>query len=1342
MKRHFIFLLLHLLFLVGGQQWMYAQHFYSLTVQNGLSQPSVMTIGQDGLRRMWFGTYEGLNMYDGEKIVSFKGKVDNGDGKKIWIGNRILSIITDDQGNLYFISDKDLFKYDIRKAIFSRLTSGRATSALTTHGKAVWYIWKNELYKINFGTNTPCHVRQLPKGTYNVLLINKNTVYLGTTAGLYILPTFSSQKMQVLLKDEEIYRLLLSSSNELWIGTRMQGMFRYKNRHMVKIPFSPDGSKGIYDLQIRQIIEDHDRNIWFGTFRGLQKYDPRTNTYSLVQIPVYAGGLTHPSIFSLYQDRQGIIWVGSYYGGVNYFSPANDAGILHYDYQTSNISNFYYSYIGEMTKDKHGNLWISTDGGGVSCVDANWKLLHLFTSGQPNSILHNNVKTLAYDKEHDRLYIGTYLGGLSYYDIATNRFHHYLYTNEKETTNPGNIITRIKFWKGKLYVASRKGIFMLNPETGQFKTLIPTRTDFCEYFDIDPQGHLYAVYDTEVLAVSLNYGNVKTIIHFRNSEFQSNISDILATNEGIYFCTFGNGLLYYDKHDKKITEFNSSNSELTTDYCYKIGRINNGHFVLTSDHGILLYNPADKSFNTLIKKDNLPGGAIINGCGIYVSDNNYIYVGDTQGVTCFNSESYLHTTKKNLLYFSSLLVNNQLITPSSQDGILTESFPYTKELYLNYQQNNLIIQFGNADYFYNESRQGFEYKLEGLDKSWTFTTTPEARYTNLAPGKYTLLVRIAHQTEMQPIQLKINISTPWFNSVPAWIVYILLVMGGISYYLKNKKSKLVLAASLEQERFEKQQTEKLNQAKLQFFTNVSHEFRTPLTLIISHVDVLLQVIHLQPQVYNTILKIQRNTQQMLRLVSELLDFRKITQNYFTIELSEQDFCAFLKEVYLSFKDYAEQKHIIYEFQSRPQHIHCWFDSYQLEKVYFNILSNAFKYTPNGGSIHLSVKLENYSVVTTVEDTGCGLSKEEQQHIFDRFYQANNQRGQEHAPGTGIGLALTKSILEKHHGSITIKSSVGKGSIFTITVPADKSVYNGDEHIRFIDKVEQTVSVDVADVHTLKTEPIFTPEDNSLLEKTNNSTEKEHSVLLVEDNHELLEILKDLFQPYYKVYTAVDGKKGLAATFEYKPDLIISDIMMPEMSGTDMCLQIKNNIDLCHIPVILLTALNTMDQHIEGFNRGADEYISKPFNSRLLLTRANNLVRNRLLIRHQFNKKPLSEIDLTCINPLDQEMLRKTSEILEAHLSDESFDIPTLCREIGMGRSLLYSKFKALTGMTPNNFLLNYRLKAAATLLQKYPDLPIIEVCERCGFGNPDYFRRCFKVQYNCTPQQYRREQHT
>lgn len=1342
MKHYLICLYILFLYFTWHSLPAEAQHFYNLTIHNGLSQPSVMAIAQDGLGRMWFGTYEGLNMYDGERIVSFKGHVDNGNGRKLWIGNRVLSIVTGKEGNLYFISDKDLYKYDIRAASFSRITTGRRTTALYSDGTTVWYIWQNELYKMDYKRKSFVKVRQLPALPCNALLVKGETVYLGTTNGLYVMGLSSSMPVKTMLKNEEVFRLFMSSRNELWIGTRMQGLFRYANGLLKKVPSSSDGSNGTYDLQIRQIMEDRSGNIWFGTFRGLQKFDYRKNAYSLVQIPVYAGGLTHPSIFSLFQDRQGTIWVGSYFGGVNYFSPGNDAGILHYDYQTDNIPNLYYSYIGEMTKDKHGNLWICTDGGGVSCVDANWNLLHLFTSGHLNSILHNNVKSLAYDSRNDALYIGTYLGGLSRYDIATNHFTHYMKTGNETTGNPGNIITRLKFWNGRLYIASRNGIWELDPASNHFRTLIPKKTDFCEHFDIDPQGNLYAVYDTGILKVSLSTGRVTMVLPFRNRELQSNVSDLLATRDGLFICTFGNGLLYYNKADSQVTAFRKSNSELPTDYCYKITRTHDGRFVLTSDEGILLFNPSDRCFNTLIKKDNLPNGEIIAGCGIYVDDHDRIYVGDTHGVTCLGGSKDVYDDKKNMLYFSSLLINNQTIVPSSKGKILSEAFPFTKKLNLNYNQNNLIVRFGNSDYIHSESRQGFEYKLDGFDKGWTFTTIPEARYTNLAPGHYKLLVRVAHQAEMQPVVLEITIATPWFNSIPAWIVYVALFLGAVSYYLHNKKSKLLLAASLEKERFEKQQTEKLNQSKLQFFTNVSHEFRTPLTLIVSHIDMLLQTANLQPQVYSSILKVKRNTQQMLRLVSELLDFRKITQNYFTIELSNQDFSKFLKEVYLSFKDYATQKGIDYSFQSRPECIVCWFDVKQLEKVFYNILSNAFKYTPEQGYIHVSVVLENRQLVVQVQDSGCGIPEKELQRIFERFYQANNRKGVEQTPGTGIGLSLSLAIVERHHGIISVKSDVGKGSLFTITLPADKLAYEGDKQVRFVDEVQQTVSVDTLDEDMLNvSENVPEPDNNVLLAESDYKTsDRMLSVLLVEDNVELLGVLRNLFSPYYKVYTATNGRKGLDVAFEYKPDLIVSDIMMPEMLGTEMCLQIKNNIDLCHIPVILLTALNTTNQHIEGFNRGADDYISKPFNSQLLLARANNLVRNRLLIRHQLNKKPFSEIDLTSINPLDQEMLKKTSRIMEKHLADEAFDIPTLCREIGMGRSLLYSKFKALTGMTPNAFLLNFRLKSAAALLQKYPDLPIAEVCVRCGFGNPDYFRRCFKAQYNCTPQQYRREQ--
>ena len=356
-------------------------------------------------------------------------------------------------------------------------------------------------------------------------------------------------------------------------------------------------------------------------------------------------------------------------------------------------------------------------------------------------------------------------------------------------------------------------------------------------------------------------------------------------------------------------------------------------------------------------------------------------------------------------------------------------------------------------------------------------------------------------------------------------------------------------------------------------------------------------------------------------------------------------------------------------------------------------------------------------------------------IFARFFQADNQEKKGSLfSGTGIGLALTRTIVEKHHGEITVKSVVGEGSTFTVRLPRRKDVFLNDKNVQFY--TQDSESDIIPD-----SMPVFVDEGNSPIEliETKDTENKTHTVLLVEDNDELLQVLKELFEPFYKIICAHDGKEGLSQIYENSPDLVISDVMMPEMTGTEMCLQIKNNIDLCHIPVILLTALNSTEQNIEGLSRGADDYITKPFHAQLLLARANNLIRSRLLMQHQFDKKPMSEIDLASINPLDKDLLKRASQVIEQHIDDTEFDIPALCKEVGVGRSLLYTKFKALTGMTPNNFLLNYRLKHAATLLKQYPDLPIAEVSDRSGFNAPVYFSRCFKNQFGCTPQNYRKE---
>lgn len=586
--------------------------------------------------------------------------------------------------------------------------------------------------------------------------------------------------------------------------------------------------------------------------------------------------------------------------------------------------------------------------------------------------------------------------------------------------------------------------------------------------------------------------------------------------------------------------------------------------------------------------------------------------------------------------------------------------------------------------------------------------------------------------------MQLTISAPWYATWWAFLLYIISFIGCLYYFISSRIAKRTLALSLEKERFEKQQIEQLNQEKLVFFTNVSHEFRTPLTLIISHIDIILQKSSLNPSIYNQILKIRKNAQQMSNLISELLEFRKLEQNHKTLQISQQDITPFLKEIYFSFVDYAHLRNIHYDFQLSETPTLCWFDSQLLEKVFFNLLSNAFKYTPDNGNIIISGRTTDNEVEISISDTGSGIAKNDVSQIFARFFQANNQKpGEYSSPGTGIGLALSKTIVEKHHGTITVDSTLGKGNTFTVRLPRNADVFQADKNIQLSNQQQESSivpgSLDVLpETDTYLTESVH----------TENAEEKTHTVLLVEDNEELLQLLTELFSPFYEVICATNGEEGLKQVYEHKIDLIISDIMMPKMSGTEMCLQIKNNIDYCHIPLILLTALNSTEQNIEGLNRGADDYITKPFHAQLLLARANNLIRSRLLMQHQFDKKPISEIDLTCIKPLDKDILKRTAESIEQHIDDTEYDIPVLCKEVGIGRSLLYTKFKALTGMTPNNFILNYRLKHAAALLQQYPDIPIAEVSDRCGFSSPVYFSRCFKNQYGCTPQNYRKEKKT
>ena len=1311
-----------------------AQYFRSLGLSDGLTQPSVMAIYQDILGRMWFGTREGINMYDGDHISSFRGWYKTYARKdSLWLGNNAECINGDANGNIYILLDKEIIKYDIRKGSFSKFDEKPAVYYLTAYEGDIYYVKYDTLYSISGETGKKEVITPFNnKGNIRSLSTSSGKFYIGFNNDLEIIDK-KTLEIEHIAIDGRVNEAFLDSRGLLWIATYDNGIFQMgEDKVLHHVPYSMDGT-GISSTQIRKFIEDEDHNIWIGTFDGLFKYNWKDKTYEFVQISRSLGGLTHSSVFGMWRDRQNTIWIGSYYGGVNYFSP-NKTNFLHFNFPNENIPGLNYSYIGDIVADKHEHTWLAVDGGGIICIDKKWNVVKRLVAG-PNSLPHNNVKSIAYDKEHDQLFIGTHLGGLCKYDISTGRFTYYLNDYKAGKEAPSDIIMKIIVWGGNAYVFATNGGFMINTSNNKVTKLFNSINH--DYrFCINRDGHLYISYNNRFKVCDLATGKELKTVQFSPCG-EVAVNSILATDKGVYIATLGCGLFYYDNATREISNYTAEKNQILSNYCYKLALTSDlQKLLITSNKGISNFGLTSHLVYNISLSKNFPNSNTISESGIMTTPDSLIYIGDTRGLTMFHENEFYRVDEqedKINFFFTNLLVDNNYVIPNDETHILTNSLAFTDKIELSHKINNFTLQFAQSDYGQHLSEHWYEYRLENFDEDWTSTNHSEVHYTNLSPGKYKFEVRALNDRlePLQTISLKVIIKEPWYSTWWAWIIYLVAVSAIAIYIIINRTRERRLTLSLEREHYEKEQNEKLNQEKLVFFTNVSHEFRTPLTLIISHVDLLLQKSSLSTTIYNQILKVKQNAMKMNYLISELLKFRKLDQNHETLQISQHDLSAFMKEIYLNFRDLGEQRKLNYSFVFRNEDAPClcWFDSKLLEIAFYNLISNSFKYTKEG-SISIQGRYDDDNAIIEVEDTGIGMKEEDVEHIFDRFYKVE-QKDKDALNGFGIGLALTKSIIEKHHGTIDVQSSWGAGSKFIVTLPRKKDVFMYDKDVHITDNEESEPAI-IEKILPLMDDRMQKKEEEKELHSKN------YRILLVEDNDELLQILFDIFSPYYNVETATNGQEGIYKVKNSDVDLIISDVMMPVMSGMEMCLQLKSNIDYCHIPIILLTALNSVDKNIEGLNRGADAYVTKPFNAKLLMARVNNLIRNRLLIQQQLKKKSVDEIDLTSINPLDQQFLKNVSDCIQKHLDDPEFSIPVMCSEIGVGRSVLFAKFKSLTGMTPNSYILNYRLKEAALMFKKYPDMPVSEVSDRCGFNSALYFGQCFKKQYNCTPQQYKK----
>jgi signal transduction histidine kinase/DNA-binding response OmpR family regulator len=696
----------------------------------------------------------------------------------------------------------------------------------------------------------------------------------------------------------------------------------------------------------------------------------------------------------------------------------------------------------------------------------------------------------------------------------------------------------------------------------------------------------------------------------------------------------------------------------------------------------------------------------------------------------FNEKAILNQKQQHNMTFESLYVNNKEVLPQDDSEILENTLAFTDEIELKPGHNVFTIDYSACNYI-KTSKNTYRYKLENFDADWIEAGDQSSvTYTNLNPGNYTLRVQGLSGVEGVVIgekSLDIRVLPPLYRTWYAVVFYILLTIFIVLWIKRMYRNRIILENRIKSEQREKNQINQLNQSKLEFFTNISHEFRTPLTLISGTLESILENPKTLKENQAKIISTHKNVTRLNNLVTELLDFRKLELGYNSLKVHEVDFEQFMEDIYNSFVDYAQYHAIAFNYTQKLD-INLWIDRTQMEKVFYNLLSNAFKFVDDvHGKVSMHVSETPDAVQVLIEDNGIGISKEKMDNIFDPYYQIDNIQISPKRKGSGIGLALCKQILTEHAGEISVNSDEN-GTVFTIRLLKGKAHYK-----------ESDFATEIIDVqpNTLKVFEIAEVADTIDITNLPEMDHQHLSLLIVEDNPEARKLLRSIFESTYKIYEAEDGEEGVRRAIEMQPTVIISDVMMPKVSGTELCAKLKRNIQTSHIPIILLTAKATEEFKIEGLEIGADDYITKPFSNKLLRAKVKNIIQNRLLLQQKFRNDPHIKVSEVTSNTLDQKFLDQARAIVLNHIDQTEFVAQDFAREMGVGRSKLFDKIKGITGQTPNEFIVSIRLaKAAEMLLNEHDELNISEIAYTVGFSTASYFSKCFKQHFGVTPTEY------
>lgn len=1294
--------------------------FRHISVEDGLSSNTVRAILQDKYGFIWLGTDDGLDRYDGTVIKKYKLNPKG--------GNDYISSLYDATEQIWIGTDKGLYTYDYETEHFERFTRQTAQGdSIQSHVNHItedrdgnlWFTTVGQgVFKYNASKDYLEHYefKKADELMAGVLIDSENQVWAVTCWGQPTLSKLNKAEnrfepfkltYEAGKHDSNALVMLEDSEHTLWLGTWECGLQKI-DRYTGKATTYLHPSEGKGAMHIHSLMEYAPHQLLIGSDDGLLLFHTLTGEYRLfTEDETNTHALSNRFVYPIVKDREGGVWIGTFYGGVNYLSPGTGQFEC---FMHSRLSNSVSGrVIGRFCEDAHGNIWIASDDGGLNRFSPKDKhFTHYLPDDLRNGLSYHNVHALCMDG--DDLWIGTYTGGVNVLDTKTGTFR--LYNSQAEDSTSLDKSSSYAIFKDReerIWVVTMSGVHLYNRKEDNFIRLKDLGFWVMD-IDQDTEGNLW--FSSQGGGLFKYNPEKKVWKNYAHSDapgalISDQVNCVLTDGQGDMWVGTMDGLC---KYNAKEEHFEAIPLDIPS---HNICAIVEDQRVLwmTTTKGLVKYVPGE-GCQVFTGSDGLQSEQFMVNAALKASDGK-IYIGSVNGFNAF----YPYQIKTNKVLPPVVITGLEIFNKEIEIG--DEQLPKTlnrmEQLELSYKDNVFSLLYASLSYCTPEKNQ-YAYKLEGFDKDWNYVGFQnKATYTNLPAGTYTFKVKATNNDGIwsdQEAGLKIIIHPPFYLSIPAKILYFLLLCVALTFFIRFllKRSEKKHSAEIKQLNVNKEQ--EVHEAKIKFFTMIAHEIRTPVSLIIGPLEKIMQSSTPMPTALRDDLNIiDRNSQRLLFLVNQLLDFRKVEQKGMTMKYKQQNIRLLLEAVCERFRPFITQHGACLKVEYPDAEFTAMVDSEAVTKLISNLLTNASKYTKDEVILSCMVQPEQRTFVIRVTDNGIGISKENLKKIFHPFYQAMDNK-----PGTGIGLSIVKGIVESHNGSIEVVSEVNEGSSFIVTLPVEQSI-----------ETTEAGETDVA--------KSTVPED-ILLENRPEETNKPKPVMLVvDDNKEMLNFLSGCLSAHYSILTAEDGVEALEKLKGNEVTLIVSDWMMPRMDGVEFCKTLRADQNICHIPFILLTAKTDMNSKIEGMDCGADAYIEKPFSIQYLEACIKNLLDLRHLLRQKFSKMPMVPLNSIANNSTDNKFLTRINEIIEQNFSNSELSVDFLAEELCISRSGLFAKIKTLANVTPNELIQIVRLKKAAALLleNKYR---INEICYMVGFNNPSYFTKCFYKQFGIKPGEF------